>query len=65
VAKPELFSGIVKLVAAGSTATASGWDGTLYRDTPPDWQPTELTLVPYFLWDNREPGEMMVWLAEG
>jgi DUF1680 family protein len=24
----------------------------------------DITLVPYYAWDNREPGEMAVWLAE-
>jgi DUF1680 family protein len=23
-----------------------------------------LTAIPYFLWANREPGSMQVWLAE-
>jgi DUF1680 family protein len=32
---------------------------------PAEWEQVPLTLVPYYLWDNREPGEMMVWLAEG
>ncbi|WP_353032637.1 hypothetical protein [Mesorhizobium sp. M0968] len=22
----------------------------------------KLTAVPYFAWDNRDPGEMLVWL---
>ncbi|WP_352542336.1 MULTISPECIES: hypothetical protein [unclassified Mesorhizobium] len=22
----------------------------------------KLTAVPYFTWDNRDPGEMLVWL---
>ncbi|WP_348629033.1 hypothetical protein [Mesorhizobium sp. M7A.F.Ca.CA.004.10.1.1] len=21
--------------------------------------------MPYFAWDNREPGEMLVWLRDG
>jgi DUF1680 family protein len=60
----DLFGGIVQLVAEGSAAATTGWDGALYRPTPPGWAPAELTLVPYYIWDNREPGEMMVWLAE-
>ncbi len=26
--------------------------------------PVEITAVPYYAWDNRETGEMLVWLAE-
>ncbi|WP_348631225.1 hypothetical protein [Mesorhizobium sp. M7A.F.Ca.CA.001.04.2.1] len=24
-----------------------------------------MTAIPYFAWDNREPGEMLVWLRDG
>ncbi len=33
------------------------------RDTERD-QPKEVVLIPCFLWDNREPGAMKVWLPE-
>jgi hypothetical protein len=61
----QLFGGIVTLAAAGATASIADWDGALYQQEPPRWRPATLTLVPYFLWDNREPGEMLVWLLEG
>ncbi|MFV0466699.1 MAG: glycoside hydrolase family 127 protein [Lachnospiraceae bacterium] len=35
---------------------------SLYRTKAPVKQPIELTLIPYFLWDNRGEGEMMVWM---
>ena len=40
----------------------SGVEGRLYG--PPDFRFEEeaLTAVPYGLWCNREPGEMLVWL---
>jgi hypothetical protein len=63
--RPDLFDGIVTLTAVGSTPTAADWNGQLYRATPAAWEPAPLTFIPYYLWDNREPGEMMVWLAEG
>ncbi|SNY90695.1 hypothetical protein SAMN04515647_0867 [Cohaesibacter sp. ES.047] len=37
-------------------------DNALYSDTPPSREPATLTAIPYYLWDNREPGEMLVWL---
>lgn len=60
----ELFGGIVQLVGEGAAVSSDGWDGTLYRQQPPHWRPAALIFIPYYLWDNREPGEMMVWLAE-
>ena len=37
-------------------------DDALYGTTPSSRQPATLTAIPYYLWDNREPGEMLVWL---
>ena len=31
--------------------------------TPAETQDVEITLVPYFAWNNRGKGEMRVWLA--
>ncbi|MDX3925756.1 MAG: glycoside hydrolase family 127 protein [Shinella sp.] len=44
---------------------ASGWEGALYRDKPAERKPATARLVPYHLWDNRAPGEMLVWLQAG
>ena len=44
-------------------ADTGDWDGKLYRTEPPAEAPATLTAIPYYLWDNREPGRMMVWLA--
>jgi DUF1680 family protein len=36
---------------------------TLYRErTKPGFEELQTTLVPYFAWDNRDQGEMTVWL---
>ncbi|MBR5109924.1 MAG: glycoside hydrolase family 127 protein [Clostridia bacterium] len=32
--------------------------------TPAETEETEITLIPYFAWNNRGKGEMRVWLAE-
>nr|WP_320143907.1 beta-L-arabinofuranosidase domain-containing protein [uncultured Cohaesibacter sp.] len=37
-------------------------DDTLYNTEPPLRKPATLKAIPYYLWDNREPGEMLVWL---
>ena len=34
----------------------------LYSTTPPQRRNTSLKAIPYYLWDNRAPGEMLVWL---
>ena len=40
-------------------------DDALYDPQPPAFQETTARLVPYHLWDNREPGEMLVWIRTG
>jgi uncharacterized protein len=41
------------------------WTETLYRSRPASLQPGAITAIPYYVWDNRQPGEMRVWLREG
>ncbi|MDM9626880.1 glycoside hydrolase family 127 protein [Rhizobium sp. S152] len=38
------------------------WGATLYRTTPPAAKEATARFVPYHLWDNRTPGEMLVWI---
>jgi len=42
-------------------------DHRLYRPAtsqPPSTSPATFTAIPYAVWDNRDPGEMVVWLPE-
>ncbi len=53
----------VTLQAHGSVRDAGDMD--LYRDRtrgPGESAPVPVTLVPYFLWGNRSPGAMRVWI---
>lgn len=40
-------------------------DEALYTTDAPDRVEDRVRLVPYHLWDNRAPGEMLVWVREG
>jgi DUF1680 family protein len=40
----------------------SGWNGQLYRADIPMQRTAIARFVPYHLWDNRGPGEMLVWV---
>lgn len=63
--RPDLFGGIVTLTAVARALDGSGWGPALYRPAPPLPRPAALTAIPYFLWANRSPGAMAVWLPEG
>ncbi len=44
---------------------AESWGTDLYAEKAPEASPETARLVPYHLWDNRDPGEMLVWLRQG
>jgi len=44
------------------TKDESDWGATLYRTKPPAAGTGTARFVPYHLWDNRAPGEMLVWI---
>ncbi|MHB2165606.1 glycoside hydrolase family 127 protein [Alsobacter sp. R-9] len=63
--RADTLGGVVVLQADAQADSAAGWEGRLYRHEPPRREPAALTAIPYFAWDNRAPGEMLVWLREG
>ena len=54
--RPNMLRG-VQVITGRATALAFDADGNVTRAEQ------ELTLIPYFAWANRGPGEMAVWLA--
>jgi len=62
--RSDLFDGVTAIEAEGTMATLDDWSGRLYQEAPAFRTPHRFTAVPYYLWNNREPGEMSVWLPE-
>jgi DUF1680 family protein len=61
--RPDLLGGVTVLRGSGHINTDAGWDGLLYRTSKPSsTKRIKLTAIPYYAWDNREAGEMRVWL---
>ena len=60
----SLLGGVVTLGAEAERDSAGDWDGELYRSAPPVTERSALRAVPYFLWDNRDAGDMLVWLRD-
>jgi DUF1680 family protein len=63
----NLFGGVGVITGDALRVEPENWGGGLYQ---PESQikkvrtPFTFKAVPYFLWANREPGEMRVWLRE-
>jgi DUF1680 family protein len=60
---PDLLDGIVTVNATGVRELGAA-GGDLYHYTPPAEEPARLTAVPYYAWDNRTPGDMLVWVRD-
>lgn len=62
-AQREEFGGIVGLTVKGVRTDLETWpEDALYRPAGSGRKPAELKLIPYFLWNNRGLGEMLVWM---
>jgi DUF1680 family protein len=61
---PDLLGGVVSIHGTGQASDPSDWEGTLYSTAPASLIPCTFTAIPYFAWDNRQPGPMRVWLNE-
>jgi len=60
--RPDLLGGVAIIRGPGRAIQAESWGEVLYCPEAPGEEEITLTAVPYCTWDNREPGEMRVWL---
>lgn len=61
---PKLFGGVPVLVTKGNRRSPADWKDTLYRPARHEPLSVPVKAIPYFLWANRAPGEMLVWIRE-
>lgn len=65
VQSPGVFPGTVDILADGEILEENGWDQTLYSGVlPGSRSKKQLHFIPYFEWNNRGEGEMLVWVHE-
>ena len=62
--RADLFDGIVTIAAEAVAVQDEGWQHELYRTSPPAEERAILTALPYYLWNNRQKGSMLVWVPE-
>ena len=58
--RSDLLGGIVALT--GPAVREQTDSGELYSDRPPTEEKITATAVPYYAWNNRGVGEMLVWV---
>jgi DUF1680 family protein len=60
-----ILAGVPLIRARAARRDASEWQGALYqRQGASPKVPSSITAIPYFLWANRAPGEMLVWIRQ-
>jgi DUF1680 family protein len=65
---PGRLEGVTLVRAAGWAVDTKPWANRLYRPVgapPAPRRRVALTAVPYYVWANREPGAMRVWIPRG
>jgi DUF1680 family protein len=60
----RVLDGVPVIEARAVRRDAVGWNGELYRPAGGRAAPCRVRAVPYFMWANRRPGEMLVWIRE-
>ena len=60
--KTGLWAGVSKIRAKACRRNIGDWQGRLYRSQASRQVPCTITAIPYFMWANRAPGEMLVWI---
>lgn len=63
VFEPQLLGGVTAVTGDGYRSDIQEWQ-ELYRTTDVGKQPVRIKAVPYFTWNNRGVGEMLVWIRE-
>ncbi|NOY81298.1 MAG: glycoside hydrolase family 127 protein [Kiritimatiellaeota bacterium] len=62
--EPNLLGGVVVLRGRGKRLRQASGTRRLYSMEPPDEEWVDLQAVPYCVWENRELGDMQVWIRE-
>ena len=60
----DLLGGISVVTGAAMAADAATWGQDLYRSTAPDEVASPILAVPYYIWCNRGPNAMQLWLRQ-
>ena len=61
----DLLGGVMTIKGLADVIETDDWDANEpYRLRHPIVKPVTIKAIPYYAWDNREPGHMIVWLRE-
>ncbi len=58
----NFLGGCVYLTGPAYRLSEKEFSGMLYRPYSPDYEKVEIKAIPYAMWTNRTPGDMLIWL---
>ena len=58
----NLLEGVVVVPGDAFVVHDANWDDEPYRTGKQKLKPFKVSSIPYYGWDNREPGKMRVWV---
>jgi DUF1680 family protein len=58
----HLLGGIVVIQGEAFRIDESSWDNVLYQPVEMKLKPVAIKAIPYHVWGNRTPGEMLIWM---
>jgi hypothetical protein len=59
-----LLGGVNMITGAAKRRRLDEWRNQLYRTDASAFENISFQAIPYFAWDNRAPGEMLVWVRD-
>ncbi|GAI87749.1 unnamed protein product, partial [marine sediment metagenome] len=60
--EPDLLDGVAVIHGDALVVDDSDCDAQLYRVAKEQHKHFKIKAIPFYAWDNREPGEMRVWI---
>jgi len=61
----KLLGGVVTITGDALKTDMTLWKEDLYKPVEYNAKKIRIKAVPYYTWNNRKPGEMLVWIREG
>jgi len=62
--EPGLLGGVTVITSWAIAVNTVSWEGCLYSSNMYSYEACDLIAIPYYAWDNRQPGRMRIWFPE-
>ena len=64
VCQSNLLGGVTTIKGSAQMLDISSFKSQLYQNSSVIKKPVKIKAIPYCTWDNRDPGEMIIWIRQ-